>query len=299
MPGIDGLGQAWLPQQIADQARVASQEGSRDGQKVSRGQSEASILANAAEELTFQHGESESKRLAERKASSKTAVESKAMELARKFLDKVPDLGSPDKLKQLIDFVKKQAQLNAQQLKQQLQEKFPDVSQQHTALEFLGEWLEQTGGSLQLQEAVQQAKSELEAERGPEIRAGVNVSSKAAKFAQDGLSTTQELRDFYRGAVLGFEDLGQAYTSIISQFGEGKFEQGAEFLIAGLGNDLQSATPSREPAMLKSVLDNLFSVRMIRQFHKDAKELLKKSANHFGAKFTKKQRKKDREDEKN
>lgn len=260
--------------------RDDAQEGVYHGDRViHESPSDASLLADAAEELTMQHGEDDEyglKKLEEREFSAKSELSERLREVARKYLEGALDLGRPQDLAQLVSTIMQRTNPTPQEIKRQVGERYPDVSQQYEALAFLEESLTGFEGQEAALAAVQAAKAELEAERGPEIHAGLNVAADAKQSAQTGLADAQSLRDFYREMVLGYTDVKQAYDAMLAKYGPDRFPAAAAFLIQGLGADLQSPQPSRDPAQLKAVLDDLYFVQTARNTHQAFSDLCDK-----------------------
>jgi len=250
----------------AETSRDTVQEGVYHGDRVvHEGPSAQSLLADAAEELTSHQGEHESKRIADRKFSSKAKSSERTREIARRYRSKDIDLGQAGDLESLLEFIQRQNRPTPEDIYRQVGERYPDVSQQHEALSFLEETLAGAEGQEEALASAQTARYDLLAKEGPEVHAGLNVAGPARQFAESGLADANSLRDFYREMVLGgYTDIKQAYDAMHSRYGADQFPAAADFLIQGLGKDLQSPTPSRDPAVLKAVLDDLYFVQTAR-----------------------------------
>ncbi len=141
-----------------------------------------SILLDAAEEITALHGERSSKELAKRKASGR---DGRAAELAAKFVQRVPDIGQPEKFHALAEALRKPgAKVNAHTLGQLLREQFGDISHQYAGLMYLDELLSETSEAPELLANVRQLRWTMDEHHGPEIRAGLNVTGVALRFEQ-------------------------------------------------------------------------------------------------------------------
>ena len=284
-PRIDGPG--FNPQIFSHTEKLQEGahllQGEYKGEKVQQeGKSVMSMISDASEELTFVHSETQSKRLAERKSTTrKGGLDEAAMELYQKFMQSVPDMGSADKLSSLLESIKK-GKPSPDELRQQLGEQYEDVSHQFAALEFLEEVLTQQKAPEEQLATVREARRQLEQERGPEIRAGLNVALEAHRFSEQGVGSSQELRDLYRDTVLKFEDAEQAFESILSQYGREKFADAAEFLIRGIGHDLEAMGPSRDKEELHAINRGLKSVQHARNLYIAFDDLLGKMQKQFG-----------------
>lgn len=283
-PRIDGA--AFNPQMFTHTEKLAEAavaHGEYKGEGVQQeSKSVMSKIADAAEELTFVHSETQSKKLAERKSTTrKGGLDEAAMEKYQKYLQAVPDMGSPDKLAGLLESIKKKKP-SPEDLRQQLGERYPDVSHQFAALQFLEEVLTQQKAPEADLATVREARRQLEQEKGPEIRAGLNVALEAHKYSEQGVGSQQELRDFYRDTVLKFEDAEQAFESILSQYGREKFGDAAEFLIRGIGHDIEAMGPSRDKEELHAINRGLKSVQHARNLYIAFDDLLNKMQKQFG-----------------
>jgi type III secretion protein W len=283
-PRIDGPGfnpQVFTHTEKLQDARAL--QGEYKGEKVQQeGKSVMSMIHDAAEELTFVHSETQSKKLAERKSTTRKAgLDEATMEMYQKLLKSVPDMGSPDKLAGLLESIKK-GKPTPDQLRQQLGEQYEDVSHQYAALQFLEEALTQQNAPPESLATVREARRQLEQEKGPEIRAGLNVSLEAHKFSEQGVGSSQELRDFYRDTVLKFEDAEQAFEAILGQYGREKFADAAEFLIRGIGHDIEAMGPSRDKEELHAINRGLKSVQHARNLYIAFDDLLGKMQKQFG-----------------
>ena len=257
-------------------------EGSFQGQRVSQQQDAASMIADAAEELTFSTSETvEKKKISERKVSKKGMVNRNAK--AEMMVKKIPDLDKDALLKFAQKLLSSSGQ-SAGQIKEELRRQFKDPSHQHAALEYIQELLAEEGGDGELQAAVAEAKDTLLAEEGPRIRAGLNVSPLAAGFAEKGLGGVQTLRDFYRDAILGHEDIETLHAAVIQRYPGKDFQSAVDFLIKAVGADLQSKGPSVDPVELKQTLDDLYHLESLGNLHRNAGELIGKTEKLFQAK---------------
>jgi type III secretion protein W len=266
--------------QHADQARSGQATGSHRGEQVSQVQDAMSLLADAAEELTFSASETVEKKTTERKAKKKGRD---GLERVQFYVDKLPDMGDPRKLRQLWMNVKSQPPKSAKDLRQQVGREYGDVSHQHAALSYMLEMAEEEG-NVGLKDLCAQALAELEKEHGPEIRAGYNVTVTAKEFEDRGLGDTGSLRDLYRRQVLGHDALSDAYRSVMDRYGEKEFGKAVSFLIKALGADMQAKGPSTEPAELKRINDDLFQLEVMGNIHRDCGELLERMDRVYGQK---------------
>jgi type III secretion system YopN/LcrE/InvE/MxiC family regulator len=243
--------------------------GNRNGEGVRLAQTPAVKMEELLDEISMTRSQdTEKKNALERKANSKAG--SRTEELALRCAQKVAEPDAPRKLQQLADSLKKLGQPTPQQLKDQLQEYFGDQTDQFEALEFLSELLSSTGGHDKLLDVVGEVRDELASE--PSVLAGRNIGDVVDNF--DG--SRLEARDLYRNVALGFDSIGQACTQLKDKYGADKFDEVADWLISALGTDLQAAGPSADPVGLKSIQDDLATVRTARQVYSACIDLLSK-----------------------
>lgn len=240
-------------------------------------ESPLSMVQDASEEMTFAHSERVEKKLSERKTQTERG---RMEELAAQWIEKLPNVGTPEKFLALADSLKKSGDRSADALKRSIEGFSSDVSEQFAALSFLEEAFADDPTADDLLESVRKLRSELEQSHGPAVRSGLNVSANAAEFPE--LGSVQDLRDFYRQLVLGFSDVGQAHAAIVERYGAERFPQATEFLISSIGAEIRSLSPSLEPNRLKAVMDDLFHLQMARNVQSSVGDLLGKLKNAFG-----------------
>ncbi|CAM2009315.1 type III secretion system gatekeeper subunit SctW [Acanthopleuribacter pedis] len=233
-----------------------------------------SMVADAAEEMSFVFGSKASKKLSQRKTRQSNDLRNRLKQKAEAYMRRIPDLGGADKLMQYLDHLKKGGRQHPRELLQQGKQQFKDVSHRYAALAFAYESLEGDGAAMELRQSLAQALADLEAEHGPAVRAGLNVSETAAQFAAGDGKKTQDLRDFYRHTVLAPETFVDAFESVINHYPDRNFLEAISFMIAAVGRDLHARGPSLQPNALKKILDDLFRLEMMGHIYRDAESLL-------------------------
>ncbi|CAM2065494.1 type III secretion system gatekeeper subunit SctW [Sulfidibacter corallicola] len=257
---------------IAQQGQAMGQ---MRGQRVAQVKDAASMVADAAEEMTFSASEKVEKKLKSRKVTVR-GVRANALEKAEFYLKQLKQMDKPEQLDKFMSHLKKMGDMNPEQLRQEVGKFFKDVSQQYGAMQYAKEMLSAEGGHEELVASLQEAMEQAMEEDGPAIRAGFNVSEDAAEFSSQGLRDTQQLRDFYRDTVLKYEGFHETYNEILENHGDEDFQKAIEFLIRAVGSDLQSKGPSISHVELKRVIDDLYSLEMLGNIHRNCAELLEK-----------------------
>lgn len=240
-----------------------------------------SLIAEAAEEITFSFSERVEKSLSGRKIAPKPGRMTRFLERAETFLDRLPDLEKGEKLREFLDHVKSLRDWSPPGILREVRFFFRDVSHQHAALSFAREVLEGEGGFEALCDGIGGALETLERESGPEIRAGLNVSGVAREYSRSGLGDIQKLRDFYRDTVLAYEGLDGAYRSIVETYGHSDLPRAVAFLIKSAGVELQSRGPSISRTELKQIVDELYQIEVLGNLHTSCCDLMDRMRSRF------------------
>lgn len=253
------------------------------GQTVTKSASPAAKLEDAAEELTFANSEKVETKLSKRKISGKAGIRTFAMELAQKYLEKVPDI---ERDKKLDDFAKKLLASGGRspgQMRQSARQFSSDDTHQFLALSYAREHAIQEQADPEFIEAVEHALEQLQTEAGPGIQAGLNVSTVADSFAKTGLGDTQQLRDLYRDVVLDYGTARDAYGKIIAQHSDKEFPEAINFLLKSLAADMDANTQSLSKVQLKQVMDDMSQVKSLSSMYGQCENLLGRMRNTFSA----------------
>lgn len=260
------------------------QEGLFSGQKVVVVDAR-SLLAEAAEEMTFALSEKVEKKLSERNAGSKTHLRASATEVAERFVNLMADAQSGRKLHEFMDALMGKGDPTEADVRQLVSKFFDDASDQFAALSYAEEMLSTEGGHEPLLASVRGAKAALLEQAGEAIRAGLNAASEAMRFAKAGLEGAEALRDLYRFAVLGGQAVTQLYDAIMERYGPSRFGKTLEFLLRAAGSDLdgREIASSVEPARLQAAIDDIFHVQSLGNLHRSLGEVLDNTRRLFAA----------------
>lgn len=235
--------------------------GSFMGQAASVVTDPMSLLADAAEELTFAVDTTDDFELAEREEEDKALKAQE--ERVRLYKDLMHQAGKTEELNQLV------SQLLNSRIKsdamRQVRERFPDSSDAFAALDYALEELEKKGASPESISAVKEARDELLAEEGAAVRAGIQAMLAAEGYGD--LDAGDALRGLYRRAVCDFAGVNELFDHILDQYGQDKFDQAMDFLTRTLGADLSADLPSMGKSHLENVNANLGLVRLVQSAH--------------------------------
>jgi type III secretion system YopN/LcrE/InvE/MxiC family regulator len=244
---------------------------------------ESELVSDQAEHFAARHDAHDSKPLAHRTAHWKAREDAAAKLLFDKFVrHHLPHLANLERVLKLIEPFRKRDRITPEEVLERVQTSFEDVSDQHSFIRSLEEWLSRVDNRSPARESLRQAREGLERERGPEITAGYNIAGEVERHAAAGLDGEQSLRDFYRDIVLGSAEINQTYDRILQQYGEAGFDEATAFLIAGIGAEIHAQSRSRDPEQLHALVNDLYYVQVARNTHRQFDGLLAKLQDAFG-----------------
>lgn len=229
-----------------------------------------SLLASAAEELTFSVDTTDKFKLSERKEDDKALnAQEERVKLYKEMMQQVGKKQEMDQLTtQLTGATSKD------EAKRQALQRFPDFSDAYAALDYALEELEKKGASPESIQAVKNARDELLAMEGPAIKAGIQAMLHAQDYGD--LDTGETLRDLYRQTVCDFADVDELFAHIMDKYGQDKFDQAISFLTRTLGTDMSSDMPSMGKNHLESVNANLGLVRLLQSAHAQCDKVMER-----------------------
>ena len=222
-------------------------------------------LMDSMEELSFQFEENEMKNVGERKLGETRGKDNPYIRALENWMKTLPDMPGEQFTRKLLSvFRQSQSSGSLPSVKEflkQLGEGSSDPSHQFAMIDILEQALNESETSLRT--LLESARKELISTKGEEIRAGINLASEVNARATTP-EEMQELRDMYRGEILGFSTPQQCFRSIMSSRGAAGLQAAIDFLTAGCGADLQSATPSKSPEELRRIVLDLQCVQVLK-----------------------------------
>lgn len=278
---IDGVqhGQVSLQGDVGGQS-VDAQRGSLRGETVTVEKSATSMLADAAEELTFAQAErEEEKDISERKVHVPRGLEILQIQEIMNYLRALGDGDNQHKLEKLVASLKGSGGAAAGQM---IREAFGDVSQQFLALNYLVGHFEGKGGDPELAAALREELEALHEEHYQAIWAGLNTVKAVDAFADGDPGCAQELRECYRETVLGREALADTFNSLLQRFGSSDLKRSIDFLVRAVGDDLSARGPSTPPSELRSILEDLYQLRTLATVLEGCNEIVAALDKDFG-----------------
>lgn len=230
-----------------------------------------SLLADAAEELTFAADTTDEFELEDRKERER--AEESLAERVKLYQDLMHEAGKAQDIDRLKDSLR--AREGREKAAREALYRFPDPSDAYAALSDALESLSNDPSvDPAVLEDVRQGLAELEAEHGPRIRSGIQGALAAAGYAD--LDRTDNLRDLYRQTVCDFTDVNAAFAHIHEKYGDVGFDKAMDFLFNALSNDLATDVPSMETTHLENVHANLEQVRLLQSTHVQCERLLQR-----------------------
>ncbi|GEM_PF-645383 len=221
-------------------------------------------LQDSMEELSFLFEEPAEKTVAERKLGETRRAPGAAMRAAiERWQEILPDMPNGDILDRFLRIMRqgiKQENLNPQDILRMLEEESQDPSVIFAMLESLQTAL--TQDEKKLADIIKQVKDQLGEKRGPEIRAGINIAQEVNARSQT-TAGIQDLRNLYRGQILGFTTPQDCFQALLAQRGAGRLQESISFLLAACSTDLQATTPSTPPEELRRIILDLQCVEVL------------------------------------
>jgi type III secretion protein W len=255
------------------------------GAEVAQAESPMSLLADAAEELTFSLAEKEESRLDERKEKSgPKSSRDLLVQAAEKLLQRL-DEQTGRALNHLERLFRARNNAELSELMQALGEVLEregrgrDPADQFILLAGLKERL---GPGYALAGTLDSALDSLASREHSAIASGLAVDVSARDFAE--LGEGRELRGVYRSVVADFTSPRDVLTRLLKQFGPGHLDKGLDFLMTALGQELSSAAPSAEKTQLKALTGDLAAVRVLGLVHARCSSLLDRLERAHGVK---------------
>lgn len=262
------------------EASAAAEKGSALGMEVEMMEDPLAQLQDSMEEISGMFEEKTLKDIGERKLGKEHARESQLIKAVENWAKLMPDLPSRLFIERLLRQLQShmRSMMVSSELLKQLGRGSSDPSHQYAMLDILEQGLDGDDEALAV---VRSARRQLEAEKGAEVRAGLNLAEEINSRSSSP-EEIRELRDLYRGEVLGFERPQECFRSLLASRGAGRLAEAIDFLIVGAGIDLQSASPSRSPEQLRAIILDLQSVEVLRTVLDSCEGLIAKMNGEFG-----------------
>lgn len=258
---IDSISGTFRAGEHVSHVESSSVTGSFMGNAVVQQTSPESLLADAAEELSFSADTTDDFELEERRERDK--IKKSEEERVRLYQELMHEAGKSEQLNQMRDSLRSRA--DSRRALDKVREYFPDPSDAWAALRQMQDELRGEGADEQLRRDVDAALAKLEEQEGPAIRAGIQGALAAAGYRE--LGGSDEMRDFYRRTVCDFTSVNEVFSHILEKYG-GDFEKAMDFLFSALSADMAADTPSMGLRHLESVHASLGKVRLTQSAYR-------------------------------
>ncbi len=240
-------------------------------------------LMDSMEELSFQFEEKAQKKVSERKMGEMQGPRSSYLRAVEAWQATFPDMPDSEFLANLLraarEAMARGRSMDAQDLLKEIARGSTDPSHQFAMLDILEQGLGDGEGDLRA--LVRDARTQLERAKGPEIRAGVNLAREInARAGTPG--EMQNLRDLYRGEVVGFTSPQHCFRSLLASGGAEGLRNSIAFLISSCGIDMKSSYPSLPPEALGRILSDLQCVDVLQTVLDDLSALAARMGSEFG-----------------
>jgi type III secretion protein W len=242
-------------------------------------------LMDSMEELSFQFEEKETKRAGERKMGEMQGPRTALVKAVETWTAIMADMPGREFLARVLRNLRGASAAGSppdpRELLRELARGSTDPSHQFAMLDILEQAF--GDGEDSLRALVRQTKASLMEEKGPEIRAGINLAEEINARATSP-EEMRELRDMYRGEVVGFTKPQDCFRSLLAARGAEGLKDAIDFLVAGCGADLKSSTPSLDPAALGRIMTDLQCVQVLQTVMDALTALGRRMDRQFGEK---------------
>ncbi len=274
---IDSISGPFQTGGVIHQSESSAVRGSFMGNAVAEVPSPESLLADAAEELSFSADTTDDFELEERKERDR--IKKSEEERVKLYQELMHEAGKSEQLNQLRDSLRNRA--DSRRALDKAREYFPDPSDAWAALLQMAGELRQEGADRALLADVESAAAELEQREGPAVRSGIQGALAAAGFADMGGS--DEMRDLYRRTVCEFSSVNEVFAYVSEKYG-GNFDRAMDFLFSALSADMAADVPSMGLRHLESVHDTLGKVRLTQSAYRLCEDMMDRWSRVHGVK---------------
>ena len=222
-------------------------------------------LMDSMEELAFQFEEKAVKTLAERRLGPLQGSRASFARALEAWFSLMPDMPGRDRLDRFAQNLRRTGASGIMPSREEILKALGRESTDPTHQFAMLDLLEQMFGEDEkaLLDLIRQTRTQLMAEKGADIKAGINLAEEVnARATTPG--EMQELRDLYRSEVVGFTKVQDCFRSLLAERGPSGLADAIEFLIAGCGKDLASQSPSMEKEALGRILTDLQCVQVLQ-----------------------------------
>lgn len=278
---IEGAQFGQIGLQGGDQpSHAEGRQGSWRGETLTVQKSAASLLADAAEEMTFAQAErEEEKDVTERKVRAPRGLDIPQIQEIMDYLELLGDGNDQEKLQELVSKLKDSGGRDAAG---SARDAFGDPSRQFLALGYAVRHFQGEGADPELATGLAQALEEFHEDNAQAIWAGLNTAEAARDFAGGDADRADGFRECYRETVLGREALADTFNAVLQRFGGDDMPRTIGFLIRAAGDDLSARGPSTPAAELKAIMEDLYQLEVLATVLESCHEAAAGLARDFG-----------------
>lgn len=229
-----------------------------------------SLLAEAAEEMTFILHEHNAEQEADLEEMAEEHKSEERRERAKKYQELMErNTGKVHRLEAMQDYLSSRQE--RRDAAREMMRFFTNPADLFSALGYIFQNFDDEAASLsgpaaaekRVQAAnVQRMMDELEDEFGPQIHATILGALEAQKY--ESLGSTDALSELYTDTVCRFAGVKDVFGFIRGEYGEQGFDRALDYLFKTLGADLASDRPSMGVVHLENVHANLDRVRLMQ-----------------------------------
>lgn len=248
----------------------AGREGILLGMAAAEIQSPQSLLAEAAEEMTFILHEHTMEQEADLEEMAEEHKSEEHHERAKKYHELMQqNTGKVHRLEAMQDYLNSRKE--RRDAAREMMRFFTNPADLFAALGFIFQTLDEEIPSLSGQEAeekriqasnVQRMMDELDDEYGPQITATILGTLEAQRY--ESLASAESLSELYTDTVCRFAGVKEVFGFVRNEYGEAGFDKAMEYLFRTIGADLASDRPSMGVTHLENVHANLDRVRLLQ-----------------------------------
>lgn len=242
-------------------------EGTFMGHAVTAAESPESLLADAAEELSFAADTTDKFALNERKERRTLDTADKLMKLYRVMMQQA---GKGEKMQQALASLKRAA--DRQVMRGALLGAFPDVTDAWAALQ---EAMESFEGDPEVSAAqrreIRALADAFMQENGEAIRLGLQGAVSGRDFPE--LGDADATKALYRQTVGEFSSVNEVFSEIQKKYGA-DFDRAMDFLFSAISSDIESEVPSMGRSHLESVHQKLGLVRLTQSAYRLCEDVM-------------------------
>lgn len=256
---IEGIHNAFSSA-FADAANVQSAKSASSvfmGHTVSTVDSPSSLLADAAEELSFSVDKTKDYEVSRRKERQTSEISEERLKAYKALMEKA---NQTENMGRLVEELKRASDREA--MSRAVHEAFKDPTDQWAAItEALEALSKDPSVSSEALNALKTFARDFYAANGDSIRLGLQGALSSAGFPEIGGADAG--KTFYRETVGEFTDVKEVFASIEKKYGA-DFDKAMNFLFAAISADIESEAPSMGKAHLESVHAKLREVRLAK-----------------------------------